>query len=37
MTSAFHPTAHVDGFARAHLPPAEQWPVLNLTGVYLKR
>ncbi len=29
-----HPTGHVDGFARAQLPPAEQWPVLNLTGVY---
>ncbi|HEX6941439.1 MAG TPA: AMP-binding protein [Gemmatimonadaceae bacterium] len=34
MTDSFHPTGHVDGFARAHLPPAEQWPVLNLTGVY---
>jgi 2-aminobenzoate-CoA ligase len=34
MTDSFHPTGHVDGFARAHLPPPEQWPVLNLTGVY---
>jgi 2-aminobenzoate-CoA ligase len=34
MSDALHPTGHVDGFARAHLPPAEQWPVLNLTGVY---
>ena len=29
-----HPSGHVDGFARAQLPPAEQWPVLNLTGVH---
>lgn len=34
MSVTLHPTGHVDGFARAHLPPAEQWPVLNLTGVY---
>ena len=34
MTPALHPSGHVDGFTRAHLPPAEQWPVLNLTGVY---
>ncbi len=34
MTTGLHPSGHVDGFARAHLPPAEQWPVLNLTGVY---
>lgn len=34
MTVSLHPTGHVDGFARAHLPPVEQWPVLNLTGVY---
>ena len=27
-------SGHVDGFARAQLPPAEQWPVLNLTGVH---
>ena len=34
MNPPLHPTGHVDGFARAHLPPLEQWPVLNLTGVY---
>ena len=32
---SLHPSGHVDGFARAQLPPAEQWPVLNLTGVHL--
>lgn len=31
---AFHPSAHVDPFARDHLPPVDQWPVLNLTGAY---
>lgn len=25
------PSAHVDGFARAALPPAEQWPTLEFT------
>ena len=34
MTPTFHPSGHVDGFARANLPPLDQWPVLNLTGVY---
>jgi 2-aminobenzoate-CoA ligase len=34
MNVTMHPSGHVDGFARAHLPPPEQWPVLNLTGVY---
>ncbi len=34
MTTSLHPSAHVDGFARANLPPPEQWPALNLTGVY---
>ena len=34
MATTLHPTGHVDGFARAQLPPVEQWPVLNLTGVY---
>ena len=29
-----HRSGHVDSFARAQLPPAEQWPVMNLTGVY---
>lgn len=29
-----HPSGHVDGFARANLPPMAEWPVLNLTGVY---
>ncbi len=31
---AFHPSAHVDGFARASLPPESEWPVMNLTGTY---
>ncbi len=26
------PTGHVDGFARANMPPAEQWPDLLLDG-----
>ncbi|MBI3791162.1 MAG: AMP-binding protein [Gemmatimonadetes bacterium] len=30
----FHPSAHVDPFAREHLPPESEWPVLNLTGPY---
>jgi 2-aminobenzoate-CoA ligase len=34
MTSALSRSAHVDGFARAHLPPLNEWPVLNLSGVY---
>jgi 2-aminobenzoate-CoA ligase len=34
MTTALHRSGHVDGFARAQLPPPEQWPVLNLTGIY---
>lgn len=34
MTTSLHRSGHADGFARAHLPPTEQWPVLNLTGVY---
>ncbi|WP_373069103.1 AMP-binding protein [Gemmatimonas sp.] len=29
-----HPSGHVDGFSRAQLPPAEQWPVITLEGVY---
>jgi len=29
-----HPSGHVDGFSRAQLPPAEQWPVISLAGVY---
>ena len=29
ITSAsLHPSAYADGFARAHLPPREQWPEL---------
>lgn len=31
---ALHPSGHVDGFARAQLPPPGQWPVLNLSGPY---
>ena len=34
MKTPLHPSAHIDGFARAQLPPPEQWPALNLTGVY---
>jgi 2-aminobenzoate-CoA ligase len=34
MTRPFHPSAHVDTFSREHLPPADQWPVLHLDGVY---
>ena len=34
MTTALHPSGHVDGFARANLPPREEWPVFHLTGVY---
>jgi len=26
-------TAHVDTFARDHLPPRDQWPLIDLTGV----
>ncbi|WP_206044414.1 AMP-binding protein [Gemmatimonas groenlandica] len=29
-----HPSGHIDGFARAQLPPVEQWPVITLEGVY---
>src|SRR6185312_17286192 len=25
------PSAHVDSFTRDHLPPAEQWPILEFT------
>lgn len=34
MTSTLHRTGHIDGFTRAALPPMDQWPVMNLTGVY---
>ena len=34
MTTSLHPTGHVDGFTRANLPPMDQWPVMNLSGVY---
>lgn len=34
MTTTLHPSGHVDGFARSHLPPMDQWPVLNLTGIH---
>jgi 2-aminobenzoate-CoA ligase len=33
MTS-LHPSGHADGYARAHLPPFDQWPVLRLSGVF---
>ena len=33
-TVQLHPSGHVDGFTRAQLPPAEQWPVITLEGVY---
>ena len=29
-----YPSAYIDSFARDQLPPAEQWPVLLLDGVY---
>ena len=29
-----HPSGHLDGFARAQLPPCEQWPAITLEGVY---
>ncbi len=29
-----HPSGHVDSFTRTQLPPAEQWPVMLLDGVY---
>ncbi len=29
-----HSSAHVDGWPRAQLPPAEEWPVLSLEGDY---
>jgi 2-aminobenzoate-CoA ligase len=31
--SALHPSAYEDGFAREHLPPREQWPVLEDGGL----
>nr|WP_310570923.1 AMP-binding protein [Gemmatimonas sp.] len=34
MTVQLHPSGHVDGFARAQLPPVEHWPVIMLEGVY---
>jgi 2-aminobenzoate-CoA ligase len=30
------PTGYVDGFARDHLPPADQWPVLEFTTPELR-
>ena len=33
-TVQLQPSGHVDGFTRAQLPPAEQWPVITLDGVY---
>jgi 2-aminobenzoate-CoA ligase len=32
MQAALGPTGHVDGFTRANLPPAAEWPELNLAG-----
>jgi 2-aminobenzoate-CoA ligase len=34
VTLAMHPSAHVDGFSRAQLPPHDQWPVMLLDVVY---
>ncbi|RYC03581.1 AMP-binding protein [Nocardioides zhouii] len=31
MSTALSPSGHVDTFARDHLPPADQWPVLEFT------
>ena len=33
-TAQLHPSGHIDGFSRAQLPPAEQWPAITLEGVY---
>ena len=33
---ALSPTGHTDTFARDHLPPAEQWPVLEFTTEQLR-
>ncbi|HEX8831982.1 MAG TPA: AMP-binding protein, partial [Longimicrobium sp.] len=33
LTTHAAPTAHVDTFARDHLPPPELWPVMDLSGV----
>lgn len=34
MNATLHASSHVDGFARAQLPPASEWPQLLLNGVY---
>ncbi|WP_034087025.1 AMP-binding protein [Streptacidiphilus albus] len=34
--TALSPTGHTDTFARDHLPPAEQWPVLEFTTEQLR-
>lgn len=34
MNAPLHPTAYVDGFARAGLPRAEEWPVITLNGPF---
>lgn len=34
MSTPLHPSGHVDGFARAQLPPQDEWPYLPLDGVY---
>jgi 2-aminobenzoate-CoA ligase len=34
MTSTLHGSGYVDGFARANLPPLDEWPVFNLSGIY---
>ena len=34
IAEPLHPSGYLDGFARAQLPPADQWPVLRLSGAY---
>jgi len=30
----FHASGHIDSFSRDHLPPVNEWPVMQLEGVY---
>ena len=34
--SSLSPSAHVDTFARDHLPPSDQWPELEFTTELLQ-
>ncbi|HEY6251092.1 MAG TPA: AMP-binding protein, partial [Candidatus Angelobacter sp.] len=33
MSNNQKPTAHIDTFAREHLPPQEMWPVMKTSGI----